>query len=324
MEAPDRTAGRTDGPDDAARPTATTPFPALADPALADLLDRALARPGRVVALTGAGISAESGIPTFRGPEGYWSVGSRVYRPQELATWATFVRDPELVWPWYLWRRSVCRAAAPNPAHHALVALDGALGDRFRLVTQNVDGLHLRAGSPPERTWTIHGNIEQMRCAAECGAPPEPLPEDLSAGPDDTRLTPAARSALRCGRCGGWMRPHVLWFDETYDEPRYRFESALRAAREATLLLVVGTTGSTNLPVLMGREALHHGATLVDVNPVESPFGAAAERAGRGLSVRDTAATALPAVVGHVIGRHLIGGQVGGAAARTPDPEGGP
>ncbi|HVV49677.1 MAG TPA: Sir2 family NAD-dependent protein deacetylase, partial [Polyangia bacterium] len=102
---------------------------------------------GPIVFLTGAGISAESGIPTFRGAEGYWRVGSRNYQPTEMAAAAAFARMPEEVWRWYLYRRGVCRAAAPNDAHRALVALERRLGARFLLVTQNVDGLHLRAGS---------------------------------------------------------------------------------------------------------------------------------------------------------------------------------
>src|SRR2546426_10737611 len=111
-----------------------------------DELVAACRRPGHVIALTGAGVSAESGIPTFRGRDGYWTVGSRDYHPQELATHAAFARMPWDVWAWYLYRRGVCRAAAPNPAHHALVRL--AAHPRFALVTQNVDGLHRRAGSP--------------------------------------------------------------------------------------------------------------------------------------------------------------------------------
>ncbi|MCA9686135.1 MAG: RNA polymerase subunit sigma, partial [Myxococcales bacterium] len=106
-------------------------------------LDTLLARtePKKVVVLTGAGISAESGIPTFRGPEGYWTVGAREYHPQELATLQAFNRMPREVWHWYLYRRGICRAAEPNPAHFALVELERALGDRFTLITQNVDGL---------------------------------------------------------------------------------------------------------------------------------------------------------------------------------------
>src|SRR5262245_34496521 len=100
----------------------------------------------KVIVLTGAGVSAESGIPTFRGKEGYWTVGAREYHPQELATHAAFEAMPLEVWAWYLYRRGVCRAAAPNPAHAAIAAIERALGNRFVLVTQNVDGLHLRAG----------------------------------------------------------------------------------------------------------------------------------------------------------------------------------
>ena len=123
---------------------------------LSTLLDDARAGSGPLVFLTGAGISAESGIPTFRGPEGYWTVGSREYRPEELATYEAFTRMPDEVWAWYLYRRGVCRAARPNPAHLALVELERALGDRFLLVTQNVDGLHLRAGHSAERVLQIH------------------------------------------------------------------------------------------------------------------------------------------------------------------------
>ncbi|MEM9195817.1 MAG: Sir2 family NAD-dependent protein deacetylase, partial [Myxococcota bacterium] len=127
------------------------------------LLEQSRTLSGKVVFLTGAGISAESGIPTFRGEEGYWRVGSQNYHPQEMATRAAFRAMPDEVWAWYLYRRSVCRAADPNAAHRAVADLDSALGDGFLLVTQNVDGLHLRAGSPLERTYQIHGNIDYMR-----------------------------------------------------------------------------------------------------------------------------------------------------------------
>ena len=134
-------------------------------PLPADLLRRIRESEGPLVFLTGAGISAESGIPTFRGPEGFWRVGSRNYHPQEMATARAFSSMPDEVWRWYLHRRGVCRAAAPNAAHQALVQLDERLGERFRLVTQNVDGLHLRAGGDPARIYQIHGNID---LAAAC------------------------------------------------------------------------------------------------------------------------------------------------------------
>src|SRR5687767_24974 len=124
---------------------------------------QAVAGGGKVVVLTGAGVSAESGIPTFRGKEGYWTVGSREYHPQELATHEAFTQMPWDVWAWYLYRRAVCRAASPNAAHEACVRWDAALGARFALITQNVDGLHRRAGSPAERTFPIHGDIGLMR-----------------------------------------------------------------------------------------------------------------------------------------------------------------
>ena len=168
----------------------------------------------RVVVLTGAGISAESGVPTFRGEEGYWTVGSTVYRPQELATWKHFSRMPADIWRWYLHRRSVCHAADPNAAHLALVTLEEALGDDFTLVTQNVDGLHLRAGNTRPRTYEIHGNIDFMRPVDGDASTLRPIPataQDASTGTDDDLL-----GALRCVETGAACRPHVLWFDECY------------------------------------------------------------------------------------------------------------
>src|SRR5690606_13301542 len=123
---------------------------------------------GPVLFLTGAGISAESGIPTFRGPEGYWRVGSTNYHPHELATFAAYSEMPAVVWGWYLYRRGVCRAASPNPGHAAIVRAENALGDGFHLITQNVDGLHLRGGNSLERPSAIHAMIDFYRCALEC------------------------------------------------------------------------------------------------------------------------------------------------------------
>lgn len=273
------------------------------DPRLKAILSGVRARAGRVVALTGAGISAESGIPTFRGAEGYWVVGSRNYVPQEMATHAMFEAHPEEVWRWYLHRFAVVRGAEPNAGHLALAALERSLGDRFTLVTQNIDGLHRRAGSA--RVLAIHGEAAWVRCAGECGAAPSPLP-DL--GPRDANppLSEADRRALTCPRCGGWLRPHVLWFDECYDEENYRMESALRAAAEADLLLVVGTSGATNLPMQIGRLAFSRGAALVDVNPEENPFGALAARAREGFAARGTATALLPPIV-----RELSGASAG-------------
>lgn len=272
------------------------------DPRLQAILAGVRSRRGRVVALTGAGISAESGIPTFRGAEGYWVVGSRNYVPQEMATHAMFEAHPEEVWRWYLHRFAVVRGAEPNAGHRALVALEEALGDRFTLVTQNIDGLHRRAGSV--RVLAIHGEAAWVRCAGGCGAERSPLP-DLGARDANPPLSDADRRALTCPRCGGWLRPHVLWFDECYDEENYRMESALRAAAAADLLLVVGTSGATNLPMQIGRLAFTGGTALVDVNPEENPFSALAARAPNGFAARGTATALLPAIVRELVGPDL-------------------
>ncbi len=261
---------------------------------LSRILEDVRVRGGKVVALTGAGISAESGIPTFRGAEGYWVVGSRNYMPQEMATLEMFERAPDEVWRWYLYRFGVCRDARPNAGHGALVALESALGDRFTLVTQNIDGLHRRAGS--QRVLCIHGDAAYVRCADGCGLGVVDLPAGLVPRGDGP-LEDAERAALRCPRCGGWLRPHVLWFDEYYDEENYRMDSALRAATAADLLLVVGTSGATNLPMQIGQLAFRRGTAMVDVNPEENPFAELAERSPSGFFARGSACERLPAIV---------------------------
>lgn len=259
------------------------------------LLDLSAQLDGRVVFLTGAGISAESGIPTFRGPQGYWKVGSKNYHPQEMATHAAFTEMPDEVWAWYLYRRGVCRGAEPNDAHRALASLDGSLGDGFLLVTQNVDGLHLRAGSPLDRTYQIHGNIDFMRCGSECTTELYPMPEGVDeVWPKDRKLSDVERKLLVCPKCGARSRPHVLWFDESYDEERFRFESSIEAAVSASLLVVVGTAGQTNLPLQIGTLVFRRGAPMVAVNPDPSPFTEMAEQSPSGLFLRGTAGALIP------------------------------
>jgi len=248
---------------------------------LPDLLGRAAAREGLVVTLTGAGISAESGIPTFRGPEGHWTVGSRNYRPMELATRRAFAEAPDHVWGWYLHRRAACLAARPNAAHEALASLDARLGDGHLLVTQNVDGLHLRAGHPPERAFQIHGNLGLRRCSADCTAELLPLPESLGPTWERGRLPTADETqTLACPRCGAPGRPHVLWFDESYDEPRFRFRSTLAAADRARLLLVIGTSGATNLPTQIVERVAARRVPVLVVDTEPTPFASLALAAG--------------------------------------------
>jgi NAD-dependent deacetylase len=255
---------------------------------------------GLLVVLTGAGISAESGIPTFRGREGYWVVGAREYQPQEMATWGMFQRDPAAVWAWYLYRRGVCRRASPNAGHQAIEGLERRLHDHFCLITQNVDGLHLRAGNSPARTYQIHGNIDFARCAGDCH--PELWPLPMSLGMDLSRascLTDEQLAQLRCPRCHGWARPHVLWFDECYDEARFRLDSSLDAATAAELLLIVGTSGATSLPQAIVRRAVGAGALIVDINVELNPFSAVAEATG-GAFLQGPSAQILPSLLSEV------------------------
>ena len=278
----------------------TPPDPEALDAELRRLLDHAGASLGPVVILTGAGISAESGIPTFRGPEGYWTIGSRVYQPQELATRSAFERMPDEVWSWYLYRLGVCRAARPNAAHEACVRAERCFGERFVLITQNVDGLHLRAGSSEARTFQIHGNLERMRCAGGCTTELVPIPEGVSPKGRGEPLTESDRALLVCPRCGGRSRPHVLWFDETYDEGFFRFQSSLAAAERCRLLVVVGTSGATTLPQHVVSLACASGARVIDVNPDRNPFSQLAISAG-GRWLQGGACRWLPTLVDHLV-----------------------
>lgn len=235
---------------------------------LAALLERE--KPEHVVIVTGAGISAESGIPTFRGPEGYWTVGSREYHPQEMATQAAFKKMPREVWRWYLYRKGVCNAAQPNPAHFALAQLEQALGDRFTLVTQNVDGLHLIAGNSLARTLQVHGNTDYMR-AIEGDRTPLPIPAAMPRLDREDPLTDDAW-ALLVTPDGRRTRPHILWFDEYYEEELYRSDSALAAAERCDLLVVIGTSGAAAIPYHMAAVALKNDAVVIDINPDPNPF----------------------------------------------------
>ena len=239
--------------------------------------------------ITGAGVSAASGVPTFRGPEGYWTVGSRVYRPMELATRAAFDAMPREVWRWYLYRLGVCLAAAPNPAHAALVRVAARLGDAFGLITQNVDGLPARAGQV--RAFAVHGDLRVMRDGRRL----TPVPPALALPDRDAPLDDNRWEALVHPETGRRCRPHVLWFDEYYEEELYRADSALALAARASVVVVVGTSGAAALPGLAVERALAAGATLVDISPEPNPFRDWARRSG-GVAVDATAVDGLAAL----------------------------
>jgi len=212
-----------------------------------------------VVALTGAGISAESGIPTFRGSGGLW----RQFRPEDLATPQAFARDPKLVWEWYQWRRGLIAKAEPNPGHYALAELEQRV-PRFTLVTQNVDGLHDRAGS--RRILKVHGDIWNVRCVA-CGR------ERLEARLEMPELPP------RC-TCGGMLRPGVVWFGEPL--PADVWQEAGAAAGDCEVLLVVGTSAVVYPAAGLVPLAKSRGARVVEINLEETPFSASVDRSLRG------------------------------------------
>ncbi|MEQ9366688.1 MAG: Sir2 family NAD-dependent protein deacetylase, partial [Leptospirales bacterium] len=154
--------------------------------------------------LTGAGISAASGIPTFRGEEGYWVVGSRNYQPREISTLSMFQERPLEVWKWFLFRRTMSTDARPNEGHHAIVELERIFGDRFRLITQNVDGLHQAAGSSEDRLLSIHGDLRHTRCGDLCTSDLYEFPDIPKQRGED--LTPAEIERLKCPACGEFLR----------------------------------------------------------------------------------------------------------------------
>jgi len=213
----------------------------------------------RVVALTGSGISAESGVPTFRDAQtGLWAR----YDPQELATPEAFARDPELVWRWYAWRRGLVEGARPNAGHKTLADLERR-APVFSLVTQNVDGLHQEAGS--SNVLELHGNIRRSRCPVE----------NVTVEPDEADPLPPL-----CPNCGSPLRPDVVWFGEALPTDGLRVAS--EAARSCDVFLSVGTSGLVYPAASLPYEALENGATLVEVNPDPTPLAPHADFAVRG------------------------------------------
>lgn len=233
----------------------------------------------RVCVLTGAGMSAESGIPTFRSGEGgLWSR----FEPSRLATPEAWRRDRPLVWAWYLWRVGMVQRAAPHAGHRALGAWSRRPGVALSVVTQNVDDLHERAGCPD--VVHVHGSLLAFRCDT-CGAapqePPAPPPEPTE------RITPP-----RCTRCHvGWIRPGVVWFGEPLDP--WTLDASVAAVQAAELTLVVGTSGIVYPAAALPGVARDAGSVVVEVNPEPTEISGMAHHL-----IRSTAALALPALIG--------------------------
>jgi NAD-dependent deacetylase len=214
-----------------------------------------------VAVLTGAGISAESGVPTFRGDEGLW----RKFKPEELATVDAFLSNPDLVWEWYRHRREILTRAEPNPGHLALRDLEGLFAE-FTLITQNIDGLHQRAGS--QQVVELHGNIRRNRCL-DCGN----ILESVDRAPE--------AAVPRCP-CGGMLRPDVVWFGESL--PRRALEDAYLAATRCQVFFSIGTSAVVQPAALLPGFALEKGAYVVEINIEPTDISAQVQLSLRGKS----------------------------------------
>jgi NAD-dependent deacetylase len=260
----------------------------------------------RVLVLTGAGVSAESGIPTFRGKDGYW----RNLDPAKLATPEAFARDPQLVWEWYRERRVRIRNARPNAAHEAIARL-AQRADEFLLVTQNVDDLHARAGIPTEKMVQIHGDIFVTRCSccdfsyAGRGGSPEP-PGACVVQSTNRRLRSIAATSERdinvptCPKCQALMRPGVVWFGEQLSRNELeRVENFLHGGA-CDVVIVAGTTATFGYIIDWALRGSRDGGELIEVNPEETPLSRFATRL-----VREPATIALPRIIDEVLAEHL-------------------
>jgi NAD-dependent deacetylase len=209
-----------------------------------DELIRFLRKAERVAVLTGAGVSQESGLRTFRDAQtGLWSQ----YKPTELASPEAYERDPKLVWDWYAMRRGKVAEVEPNPGHYALVDMAHHIPD-FSLITQNVDNLHRKAGSP--RVIELHGNLQRVKCSS-CDQQAETWDE-------------ANNDVPQCESCGGLLRPDVVWFGESL--PRSELEAAVEAARTCHVFFSVGTSGVVQPAASLAYAARNRGAVVVEVN----------------------------------------------------------
>ncbi len=224
----------------------------------------------RVVVLTGAGISKASGVPTFRGPDGVW----RNHRAEELATAQAFQRDPVTSWEWYDWRRQLIAGCQPNPGHRVIASWSRDTG-RVTVITQNVDGLHERAGTMG--LIRLHGSIWEVKCWEAC---------PRGRRPTSQVETPLATIPPRCPYCNGLLRPGVVWFGEALDANV--MSAAEQAARRADIFLTVGTSSLVFPAASLMPVARAHGAFAVEINPEATSVSSTAD-----LVIRSPAETAL-------------------------------
>lgn len=235
-----------------------------------DEVTELLAGAVQVAVLTGAGISAESGVPTFRGKDGLW----KQYKAESLATPEAFERDPSLVWEWYDWRRGLIAPVEPNAGHRVLAGWEDLFGD-FAVITQNVDGLHARAGS--RNIVELHGNIWKLRCTREGTV-------------EEIRDTPLPHIPPVCPNCGSLFRPHIVWFGESLDP--VVLHRAYRISEACQVMLVIGTSSVVQPAAALPLAAARAGAKIIEVNIEPTPLTTQADyffpgKAGEVLPVLD-------------------------------------
>jgi len=248
---------------------------------------------GNVVVITGAGVSIASGLRPYRGAGGRWTEEGT--RAMKKATASYFLRYPEKSWAWHLARRSEVLAASPNAAHDAIADLEMVFGERFTLLTQNIDRLHLRAGSTRERTIELHGYIDGMRCTGGCDGVVQ-VPRGFHPWTVNDTIEGEHYELLVCPECGLAARPHVLWFDEFYDEEHYGIATAQRAVANASLCITVGTSGGVPVAERLAGIAVKAGATHIDVNPDNNALRRLAFRSG-GFAITRDASAGLPMII---------------------------
>jgi NAD-dependent deacetylase len=231
------------------------------------------AREGRILVVTGAGISADSGIPTFRGKEGYW----RKLDPMKLATPEAFRANPQLVWDWYLYRRKIASEAQPNAGHDVIAKLSHTARE-FLLVTQNVDDLHERAGTRRDRIVKVHGDLFVNRCFnSNCA--------------EQNHIAVTEGTLPKCAKCSTLLRPGVVWFGEALDPNTIQQVDDFLSSGPCDLVLVIGTTAQFGYIAHWALRAAGRSGTIVEINPDDTGLSSVVHCA-----IRDRASTALPRI----------------------------
>lgn len=251
----------------------------------------------RITFLVGAGLSAESGIPTFRDKDGYWTKGSANYTPEEMGTLKMFNVSSSKVWNWYLNRIDICKSANPNKGHLTISEIQKLYPERFSLISQNVDGLHFQSGMNEEQLYLIHGDLRFMRCSESCTDKLYPIPKKLLNRGNKDYLDFEESELLNCPNCDDIMRPHVLWFDEMYNEKFYKLNTVQRIAKETSLLFVIGTSGSTTLPNRILELALNNSSVIIDINPQSNLLTEKIIRSTNGFWIKGKSGDILPILV---------------------------